>query len=106
MDMVTTQYRDTDLSLALLPFGIKVASEHPELSMRQVTVMAILMQALDDNECTVRAIAKRMNTKKPCITRAADTLTKYGLIRRRKEGKDRRSVVLELTAQGTLFFKT
>src|SRR5712672_2448314 len=51
---------------------------------------------------TVRGLAARLRVTKPVITRALDTMGKLGLVARRRDETDRRSVVIQRTAKGAL----
>ena len=57
-----------------------VTQPGPDLSTRQ---MAILMTVfLEDKAHTVRSLADKLNVTKAVITRALDTLTRYGFAAR------------------------
>lgn len=90
-----------------------VASDAPDLSARQ---MAVLLQVgLIDGPHTVRGLAATLNVSKPAITRALDRLGDdpaagfglncHGLVRRRPDPSDRRSVLVTLTDAGRAYLR-
>jgi DNA-binding MarR family transcriptional regulator len=73
----------------------------PDLTSRQ---MAILLTVyLTPAPHTVRGLARDLNISKPAITRALDRLSELGLIRRKTDDSDRRSVILQRTVRGSVF---
>jgi DNA-binding MarR family transcriptional regulator len=54
-----------------------------------------------DGDHTVRGLAADLNVSKSVITRALDKLGEMNLARRRIDPRDRRSVIVERTAEGT-----
>ncbi len=78
-----------------------VRSDSPDLSARQ---MAILMAVyLTPPPHTVRGLALSLNLGKPAVTRALDTLSGYGLLKRRKDPDDLRNVLVQRTVKGSIF---
>ncbi|MDA0338803.1 MAG: MarR family transcriptional regulator [Proteobacteria bacterium] len=78
-----------------------VRGENPDLTSRQ---MAILLTVyLTPQPHTVRGLAARLDVTKPVVTRALDTLGREGLIRRRRDEADKRSVLVERTTKGAAF---
>ncbi|MBU8540201.1 MarR family winged helix-turn-helix transcriptional regulator [Falsiroseomonas tokyonensis] len=77
----------------------QVASEAPDLSMRQLGVL--LEVYLQDDAQTVRGLAATLNVSKPAITRALDRLGELDLARRKVDPSDRRSVLVQRTLAGT-----
>jgi DNA-binding MarR family transcriptional regulator len=69
-----------------------------DLSSTQYNVLRILRGA--DGELPCGEIASRMVTRDPDITRLLDRLEKRGLISRRRETKDRRTVQTRITREG------
>ena len=69
-----------------------------DLSPTQYNVLRILRGAPEGLACG--EIASRMITRDPDITRLLDRLEKRALISRRRETKDRRTVVARITPQG------
>jgi len=69
-----------------------------ELSPTQYNVLRILRGAAEPLTCG--EIGKRMITRDPDITRLLDRLKKRGLISRRREVRDRRTVLVQITPAG------
>jgi DNA-binding MarR family transcriptional regulator len=69
-----------------------------ELSLTQYNVLRILRGAAEPLTCG--EIGKRMITRDPDITRLLDRLKKRGLISRRREVRDRRTVLVQITPAG------
>ncbi len=84
-----------DVSLAL------VRDDEPDLSARQLTVLITIY--LDPQPHTVRALAAKLGVTKPVITRALDTMGRYGLVTRKRDPADRRNVLVQRTVDGALF---
>lgn len=70
-----------------------------DVTVRQLVV---LMECRETKR-TVRELALNMGIAKPAISRAADRLTNWKYLVRRKDPNDRRSIFLELTAAGRKF---
>lgn len=80
-----------------------VRREAPDLSARQ---MALLLTVyLVPPPHTVRGLAEALNVSKPAITRALDRLSEYGLVKRKKDDSDRRSVLIQRTVKGSVFLR-
>lgn len=80
-----------------------VRREAPDLSARQ---MALLLTVyLTPPPHTVRGLAATLNISKPAITRALDRLGDYGLVRRKVDETDRRSVLIQRTVKGSVFLR-
>ncbi|TAN66701.1 MAG: MarR family transcriptional regulator, partial [Magnetospirillum sp.] len=54
---------------------------------------------------TVRGLAATLNISKPAITRALDRLTEFGLVKRKVDDQDRRSVLIQRTVKGSVFLR-
>ncbi|MBO6834978.1 MAG: MarR family transcriptional regulator [Alphaproteobacteria bacterium] len=52
---------------------------------------------------TVRGLAETLNVAKPAVTRALDRLSDLGLVRRKPDPDDRRSVLVQRTVKGSVF---
>jgi len=78
-----------------------VRADAPDLSSRQ---MAILLTVyLTPPPHTVRGLAQTLNISKPAVTRALDRLGELGLLKRRPDETDRRSVLVQRTVKGSVF---
>ncbi|MCH8182128.1 MAG: MarR family transcriptional regulator [Proteobacteria bacterium] len=78
-----------------------VRNAGPDLSARQ---MAILLEAyLAPPPHTVRGLAASLNVSKPAVTRALDTLSKHGFVRRVPDPQDKRSILVQRTVKGSVF---
>ena len=78
-----------------------VRSNSPDLTQRQ---MAILLTVyLTPQPHTVRGLAARLEVTKPVVTRALDSLSVKGLIRRRRDEADKRNVLVERTTAGSAY---
>lgn len=80
-----------------------VRLDAPDLSARQ---MALLLSVyLSPPPHTVRGLSKTLNVSKPAITRAVNRLSELGLLRRKTDEADRRSVLLQRTVKGSVFLR-
>jgi DNA-binding MarR family transcriptional regulator len=86
--------RTTDM----LSRGLVRLLKSEALSPTQYNVLRILRGAPDGLFCG--EIASRMITRDPDVTRLLDRLEKRGLISRRREAKDRRTVMARITPEG------
>ena len=73
----------------------------PDLSARQTAVL--LTVYLEEKPHTVRGLAADLRVSKPAITRALDRLCADGLLRRKTDDSDRRSVLIQRTVKGSIF---
>jgi len=78
-----------------------VRRDTPDLSARQMAVL--LTVYLNPDQQTVRGLAQELNVSKPAVTRALDRLTRHGLIKRKIDENDRRSVLVQRTVKGSVF---
>lgn len=78
-----------------------VRSDEPDLTIRQMTVLLTVYMTRDPH--TVRGLAAKMNVTKPVITRALDTLGQMGLLKRKRDEKDRRNVLIQRTVKGAVY---
>lgn len=75
--------------------------DSPDLTARQ---MALLLTVyLTDPPHTVRGLAETLDVSKPAVTRALDRLGDLGLVRRKADARDRRSVLVQRTVRGSVF---
>lgn len=78
-----------------------VQSGQPDLTNRQMALLLVAGQ--EQGPHTVRGLAARLGVSKPVVTRALNSLSAIGLVRRRRDERDRRSVFVDLTSQGEAF---
>jgi len=80
---------------------LRLVREHDEkYTARQI---AVLILTAHKSDATVRGVAEELGLKKPTITRAADRLEEDGLLVRKDDEEDRRSVLIVATSQGQKF---
>ncbi len=80
-----------------------VRGSEPDLTQRQ---MALLLTVyLTPAPHTVRGLAATLGVAKPAVTRAVDRLAELDLIRRRRDERDRRSIVLLRTIKGSVYLR-
>lgn len=80
-----------------------VTMDSPDLSSRQ---MAILMTVyLEESAHTVRSLADKLKVTKAVISRALDTLTRYGFVERAPDLRDKRSIIVKRTSGGILYLQ-
>jgi DNA-binding MarR family transcriptional regulator len=80
-----------------------IHKEKIDLAFRQMGVLLTCYTTEDPQ--TVRGLAAQLKINKPAITRALDRLAAYGLIRRRQDPADRRSVLIAITPTGNRFMQ-
>lgn len=78
-----------------------VRRDTPDLSARQMAVLTSVY--LSGSPHTVRGLAETLNVAKPAVTRAIDRLSELGLVRRKPDPDDRRSVLIQRTVKGSVF---
>ena len=78
-----------------------VRAEGPDLSMRQWSIL--LTVYLNPGPHTVRALARDLNVPKPAISRALDALSILGFVKRVRDPKDKRIVLVQKTADGAVY---
>ncbi len=80
-----------------------VRLDAPDLSARQ---MALLLSVyLSKPPHTVRGLAKLLDISKPAVTRAVNRLSELGLVKRKIDEADRRSVLIHRTVKGSVFLR-
>ncbi len=68
--------------------------------------MALLLTVyLVEPPHTVRGLAAALGVTKPAVTRALDTLSRHGYVRRRRDASDKRNVLVQRTVAGAVFVK-
>jgi len=80
-----------------------VHDDKPDLTLRQMTILLTIY--LEPPPHTVRGLAARLKVTKPVITRALDTMGHMNLVKRRRDERDRRNVVIQRTLEGSLFLE-
>jgi DNA-binding MarR family transcriptional regulator len=80
-----------------------VHDDQPDLTVRQMSIL--LTVYLDPPPHTVRGLAARLGVTKPVITRALDTMGQMNLLRRRRDERDKRNVVIKRTVEGSLYLE-
>ena len=78
-----------------------VRRDGPDLSARQMAIT--LGVYMEGGPHTVRGLAADLNISKPAVTRALDRLADLGFVRRQKDPRDRRSVLVLRTVRGSVF---
>lgn len=78
-----------------------VRAEMPDLSQRQWAIL--LTVYLTPGPHTVRQMSIDFSVPKPAISRALDTLSILGLIRRVRDPGDKRIVLVQKTPDGAIF---
>ncbi len=81
-----------------------VHDEKPDLTIRQFAIL--LTVYLEPPPHTVRGLAAKLGVTKPVITRALDTMGHLQLLKRRRDERDRRNVVIQRTLDGALFLES
>ncbi len=78
-----------------------VRQDSIDLSARQ---QALLLQIyLEPAPHTVRGLAAALQVSKPVVTRALDTLSTMGLVRRKRDEADKRNVLVQRTVKGAVY---
>ncbi len=78
-----------------------VRHDSQDFSARQMAVL--LTVYLTPPPHTVRGLAAELNISKPAITRALDRLGEFGLVRRKPDETDRRSIEVQRTVKGSVY---
>jgi len=78
-----------------------VRADGHDLSQRQLALL--LTVYLSPPPHTVRGMAERLNVSKPAITRALDTLSIMGLVKRKRDPSDKRNVLIQRTVKGSMY---
>ena len=81
----------------------QVLDDQPDLTLRQMTILLTIY--LEKPPHTVRGLAVRLDVTKPVITRALDTMGILGLVSRRRDDRDRRSVLVQRTVAGAVYLE-
>ncbi len=99
--MQLTEFQALELWRRTIVAGVR--HDVPDLSARQMAVL--LTVYLKSPPHTVRGLASALNISKPAITRGLDRLSDLGLVRRKVDESDRRSVLIQRTLRGSVFLR-
>ncbi len=80
-----------------------VRRDAPDLSARQMAILMIVYTEAPPH--TVRGLAAKLNIAKPAVTRALDTMSVLGLLKRKRDENDKRSVLVQRTVKGSVFLR-
>jgi DNA-binding MarR family transcriptional regulator len=75
----------------------------PDLSARQLALVLTVYTSSAPH--TVRGLASMLKISKPAVTRALDRLGKLGIVRRKVDETDRRSILVQRTVKGSVFLR-
>lgn len=78
-----------------------VRSGEPDLTNRQLALL--LLVYLTPGPHTVRGLARALQVSKPVVTRALNTLSTLGYLRRERDDQDRRNIFVAGTRAGEHF---
>jgi DNA-binding MarR family transcriptional regulator len=96
-------YLNQDDALALWrdALSASVRGDGPDLSARQMAILRTIFTQPPPH--TVRGLSVSLNISKPAISRALDRLGQLGIVRRRRDDYDRRSIEVQRTVKGAVF---
>lgn len=80
-----------------------VREDVPDLTARQQALL--LTVYLNPMPHTVRGLSETLNIAKPAVTRALDTLSRLGYVKRKKDPEDLRNVLVQRTVQGSVYLR-
>ena len=80
-----------------------VRSGECDLSNRQMALLLLVYTTPGPQ--TVRGLAENLRVSKPVITRALNTLSALGYLRRERDDSDRRSIFIARTSTGAHFLE-
>lgn len=78
-----------------------VRDDAPDLTQRQMAILLTVYTT--DPPHTVRELAATLGVAKPVVTRALDSLGRYGYLKRKRDAADRRNVLVQRTVKGSVF---
>lgn len=81
----------------------QVQADGHDLTLRQITVLLHIYLVPPPH--TVRGLASTLGVTKPVITRALDTMGHLGLVKRERDPRDRRNVIIKRTVGGALYLE-
>ena len=80
-----------------------VRSDAPDLTLRQLSILLHIYLVPPPH--TVRGLASTLGVTKPVVTRALDSMGSLGLVRRSRDERDRRNVIIQRTVDGALYLE-
>ncbi len=101
MGFELTEIQALDLWRRAIVDSVRI--DAPDLSARQMAML--LTVYLTPPPHTVRGMASALNISKPAVTRAIDRLGDLGMVRRKPDESDRRSVLIQRTVKGSVFLR-
>jgi DNA-binding MarR family transcriptional regulator len=99
--MISDEVNDGLAGVLLATIVELIRRDGSDLTARQFSIFLICY--LEAKPQTVRGLAARLNVSKPVITLVLDRLSAINLVRRKKDARDRRSVLVQRTATGIAF---
>lgn len=98
-----------DIDSTLLPDLLRetiakmVARNGPDLSLRQLSVLLVVHRIKDPH--TIRDLATRLRISKQAITHSVNRLEEYGMVRRRIDRTDQRSINVLPSKRGASYLE-
>jgi DNA-binding MarR family transcriptional regulator len=80
-----------------------VRGSAPDLTQRQTALLLTVYLAAGPQ--TVRGLAAQLGCSKPAVSRAVDRLCALDYLRRRRDERDRRSILLLRTLKGSMHLR-
>lgn len=80
-----------------------VRSGEPDLTNRQMALLLVV--CLTPGPHTVRGLSRVLRVSKPVVTRALNTLSALGYLRREPDDEDRRNIFVASTQSGERFLE-
>ncbi len=80
-----------------------VRSGRPDLTNRQMALLLVVYRTAGPH--TVRGLAGVLGVSKPVVTRALNTLSALGYLRRERDERDRRNIFIIRTTTGADFLE-
>ena len=99
--VLITEMQALDLWRRAMLAGVRANA--PDLSARQMTLLLTVYLTAPPH--TVRGLAAELGVSKPAVTRALDRLSELGLIRRKVDESDRRSILVQRTVRGSVYLR-
>ena len=77
--------------------------DHPPFNLGVVQWALLVRVVLHPQPHTVRGLAAELGVSKPVSTRALDTLSALGFLKRVRDETDKRNVLIQRTVKGAVF---